>query len=82
MLEKERVKQLQAAQQLKISPSAASTETAVATVFTGNSVSKRRLADAYSPHDFTDLIGSDKTNRFALKWLKSWDFKVFNKVNY
>lgn len=42
-------------------------------------VKRKRITEAYLPKDFTDLIGSDKTNRFALKWLKSWDFKVFKK---
>ena len=41
---------------------------------------KRRLNEIYAPKQFMDLIGSDKINRFALKWLKSWDFKVFKKV--
>lgn len=40
---------------------------------------KKRITDAYYPKDFTDLIGSDKSNRFALKWLKAWDFKVFKR---
>lgn len=41
---------------------------------------RRRLNEAYAPKSFMDLIGSDKTNRFALKWLKSWDHKVFKSV--
>lgn len=42
-------------------------------------VRRKRITEAYLPKDFMDLIGSDKMNRFALKWLKSWDFKVFGK---
>ena len=41
---------------------------------------RRRLNEVYAPKSFMDLIGSDKTNRFALKWLKSWDHKVFKTV--
>lgn len=40
---------------------------------------RKRITEEYLPKDFTDLIGSDKTNRFALKWLKSWDSKVFKR---
>lgn len=40
---------------------------------------RKRITEAYLPKDFTDLVGSEKTNRFALKWLKAWDFKVFKK---
>lgn len=44
-----------------------------------NGVRRKRITEEYLPKDFTDLLGSDKTNRFALKWLKAWDTKVFNK---
>lgn len=40
---------------------------------------KKRLIDIYAPKDFLDLVGSDKTNRFAMKWLKSWQTKVFKR---
>ena len=39
----------------------------------------KKLSAEYFPEDFTDLVGSDKTNRFALKWLKAWEYKVFGK---
>lgn len=41
---------------------------------------KKKFSDLYSPKDYQDLIGNEMTNRFSLKWLQSWDYKVFGKV--
>lgn len=46
---------------------------------TASSAPLKKLSAEYFPEDFTDLVGSDKTNRFALKWLKAWEYKVFGK---
>jgi hypothetical protein len=42
----------------------------------------RRLLDLYEPKAFTDLIGDQRTNRFALKFLKAWEMKTNPKVTY
>ncbi len=59
----------------KMTSSSSAMETSVA-----RPQARRRLNEIYAPKSFMDLIGSDKTNRFALKWLKAWDHKVFKTV--
>ncbi len=31
----------------------------------------------YAPHSYTDLLSSESCNREVLKWMKSWDVRVF-----
>ncbi|CAJ0757034.1 4018_t:CDS:10 [Entrophospora sp. SA101] len=37
------------------------------------------LVDKYRPKKFLDLIGDENLHRQVMKWVKTWDFCVFNK---
>lgn len=40
------------------------------------------LLNKHTPKRFIDLLGNDQSNRYLLKWLKSWDNDVFKKKKY
>lgn len=44
-----------------------------------SSIESQLWTEKYAPKKFADLIGEDRIHREVLRWIKHWDFCVFNK---